>query len=60
MFWPGFNVVGVYMNNWSDDDEYRQCQAQQEKEDAKFICNKLDIEFKEINFFKNYWNDVFR
>ena len=60
MFWPGFNVVGVYMNNWSDDDEHRQCQAQQEKEDAKFICNKLDIEFKEINFFKNYWNDVFR
>ena len=48
------------MNNWSDDDEYRQCQAQQEKEDAKLICNKLDIEFKEINFFKNYWNDVFR
>lgn len=48
------------MNNWSDDDEHRQCQAQQEKEDAKLICNKLDIEFKEINFFKNYWNDVFR
>ncbi|CAG2114183.1 unnamed protein product [Medioppia subpectinata] len=29
------------------------------RELAQEVCHKLDIEFKEVNFSKNYWNHVF-
>lgn len=46
------------MNNWNDDDDNRNC-SNEDKECAKFVCNKLGIEFKELNFVSDYWNDVF-
>jgi hypothetical protein len=47
------------MNNWIDD--YNTiCPNDENREYAKYVCHKLDIQFKEISFHKSYWNHVFR
>lgn len=48
------------MNNWTDDNTETVCQSDQNRESAQTVCHKLNIEFKELNFVKSYWNHVFR
>lgn len=48
------------MRNWDDIDETGVCAADQECDDAKWVCDKLNIPFYQVNFVKDYWNDVFR
>ena len=55
----GFNVVGVFMRNWDIADEMGTCSADKDVEDAAYICQHLGIHFHEINFVREYWNDVF-
>nr|VZI53112.1 unnamed protein product [Spirometra erinaceieuropaei] len=35
------------------------CSSDVDREDAKFVCHKLGIEFCELNFVKEYWQRVF-
>ncbi len=56
----GFEVIGVFMKNWDIADEFGNCRADKEAEDAEFVCNKLDIPFQVVNFVKDYWTDVFQ
>ncbi|KAG8177332.1 hypothetical protein JTE90_018355 [Oedothorax gibbosus] len=55
----GFQVQGVFMRNWDIADEKGFCQADHDKEDAEYVCRKLNIPFIEVNFVKEYWNNVF-
>lgn len=55
----GFKVTGVYMKNWDLADENGICSVSSDLEDAKFACNRLKIPFHEVNFVKEYWNEVF-
>jgi len=55
-----FQVTGVFMRNWDIADEVGQCSVDKDAADAEFVCNHLGIPFVEINFVKEYWNDVFR
>lgn len=55
----GFSLSGVFMRNWDDIDETGVCAADQECDDAKWVCDKLNIPFYQVNFVKDYWNDVF-
>lgn len=55
----GYEVIGVFMRNWDEKDEKGHCTADTEAEDAEWVCQKLDIPFHEVNFVKEYWNDVF-
>ena len=55
----GFEVIGVFMKNWDTVDEQGICQADKEAEDAEWVCNKLQIPFKHVNFVKEYWSEVF-
>lgn len=55
----GFEIVGVFMKNWDLVDETGICSVQKDLIDAIYICDKLGITFKEVNFVKHYWNDVF-
>ena len=48
------------MRNWDVRDEQGNCSADSALEDASFVCNHLDIELHEVNFVKEYWNNVFR
>uniref|UniRef100_T1JMQ1 tRNA-5-taurinomethyluridine 2-sulfurtransferase n=1 Tax=Strigamia maritima TaxID=126957 RepID=T1JMQ1_STRMM len=54
----GYEVIGVYMRNWDIQDE-DTCTADKDAEDAAYVCKKLDIPFKQVNFVKDYWNSVF-
>ena len=56
----GFHLMGIYMNNWVEDNNQTICTNDDNRELAQEVCHKLDIEFKEVNFSKDYWNNVFR
>lgn len=56
----GFHVTGLFMQNWDIRNEVGACTTESDKEDAHYVCSHLDIPFKEVNFVKEYWNDVFR
>ena len=59
----GYRVTGCYMKNWdrtNETDATTTCQNDVDKEDAKFVCNKLNIPFIDFNFTKEYWTSVFR
>ncbi|RWS30550.1 Mitochondrial tRNA-specific 2-thiouridylase 1-like protein [Leptotrombidium deliense] len=53
----GFNVIGVHLKCW-DEFENGEC-SEKDRNDASFVCEKLGIEFKEVNYVKEYWNYVF-
>ncbi|XP_074097316.1 mitochondrial tRNA-specific 2-thiouridylase 1 [Cotesia typhae] len=55
----GFNVTAVFLRNWDTADETGKCLADEDYKDAEFICKKLDVPLLEVNFVKEYWNDVF-
>jgi len=56
----GHEVVGVFMKNWDSLEETgRDCQADKEAADAERICQHLDIPFRQVDFVKEYWNEVF-
>lgn len=55
----GYNVIGVFMKNWEEDDTDDYCSAAEDMADAKSIADKIDIPFKTINFSAEYWDRVF-
>jgi tRNA-specific 2-thiouridylase len=56
----GYDVTGVFMKNWDEDDEEGYCAAAQDLEDARQVCARLGIELKTVSFAAEYWNRVFR
>lgn len=55
----GYQVTGVFMKNWEEDDTDEYCAAAVDMADAKSIAEQLDIPFKTINFSAEYWDRVF-
>ncbi|XP_040199565.1 mitochondrial tRNA-specific 2-thiouridylase 1 [Rana temporaria] len=55
----GYQVTGVFMNNWDIVDEHGVCTAESDCDDAYKVCKKLDIPFHRISYVKEYWHDVF-
>lgn len=47
------------MKNWDTFDEIGQCNGEKEFADAEWICSKLNVPLLQVNFVKEYWNDVF-
>ncbi len=54
----GFNVVGVFMKNWSEDFGDYGCTWAQDSEDARKVANLLDIPFYVWDFEKEYYGKV--
>ncbi len=50
----GYNVVGVYMQNWTQDIGGVECPWKQDLADAKAVAAKLDIPLKVFDFQKEY------
>jgi len=51
----GFNVVGVFMKNWSEEiDGITYCTAEQDFLDMRAVCQHLDIPYYTFNFEKEY------
>lgn len=63
----GFKVVGLFMQNWDNlvnnefnfESKLNNCSASYDFNDAKLVCNKLDIPLYKIDFIKEYWDKVF-
>ena len=55
----GYEVIGLFMKNWDEKDEFGVCTATEDAEDARRVANQLDIPFYTINFEKEYWDRVF-
>jgi len=53
----GYNVSGIFMQNWEDDDEH--CTARQDYRDAASVASKLGMELTTVNFAEEYWERVF-
>ncbi len=54
----GYNVVGVYMKNWSRDLPGMPCPWQEDYQDAKRVTVQLGIDFKMYDFEKQYRHKV--
>lgn len=55
----GFEVEGLFMKNWDEDDGSEYCTAQQDLEDAQRACDLLGITLHTANFAAEYWDNVF-
>jgi len=55
----GYNVTGLFMKNWDEDDGTEFCTAKEDLEDAQRVCERLDIPLKTANFAAEYWDRVF-
>ncbi|WP_031489365.1 tRNA 2-thiouridine(34) synthase MnmA [Ureaplasma canigenitalium] len=66
----GYDVIGVHMSNWdpisnmevlSGDENYddANCSKEKEYQDAKKVCEILNIPIKRVFFVREYWNEVF-
>ena len=53
----GADVQALHMTNWEDDDGY--CTAAADLQDARSICEQLDIPLHHVNFAKQYRDRVF-
>ncbi|MBL8259358.1 MAG: tRNA 2-thiouridine(34) synthase MnmA [Candidatus Competibacteraceae bacterium] len=56
----GFEVHGVFMKNWEDSHESGYCSAAEDLEDARAVCETLDIPLHQVNFAADYQERVFR
>jgi tRNA-specific 2-thiouridylase len=54
----GYNVVGIYMKNWSRDFPGMPCPWQDDYQDAKRVAVQLGIDFKMYDFEKEYQHKV--
>ncbi|MDI9818207.1 MULTISPECIES: tRNA 2-thiouridine(34) synthase MnmA [unclassified Legionella] len=55
----GYEVEGLFMKNWEQDDTDGYCAAAEDLADAQAVCNQLRIPLHSINFSKEYWDRVF-
>ena len=55
----GYNVVGLFMNNWEEKTPNGHCTAEQDYEDVRRVCAKVDIPYYSVNFSKQYMDNVF-
>lgn len=54
----GYNVVGVYMKNWTQDIPGFECPWKEDYQDAKRVAVRLGIDFRVFDFEKQYKQKV--
>ncbi|GIN38609.1 MULTISPECIES: tRNA 2-thiouridine(34) synthase MnmA [Heyndrickxia] len=55
----GYDVIGIFMKNWDDTDEFGVCTATEDYNDVIRVCNQIGIPYYAVNFEKQYWEKVF-
>ncbi len=55
----GYNVIGLFMKNWEEDDENGNCTAETDYSDVRRVSNLLSIPYYTVNFAKEYMQRVF-
>ena len=56
----GFEVVGLFMKNWEDDDDDEYCSTRQDLIDCAAVADVIGIELEAVNFAAEYKERVFR
>ena len=55
----GYQVEGLFMKNWEEDDGSEYCTAKQDLADAQAVADHLNIPLHQANFAAEYWDNVF-
>ena len=55
----GYDVVGLFMKNWEDDDDDEYCSSRQDWLDAASVADLIGIELEAVNFAAEYRERVF-
>ncbi len=55
----GYQVEGLFMKNWNEDDGTEYCTAREDLLDAMQVAGVLDMELHTVNFASEYWDRVF-
>ena len=55
----GFDVVGIFMKNWEEDDDDEYCSSRQDFLDAASVADVIGIEIEHVNFAAEYKDRVF-
>ena len=55
----GFDVIGVFMNNWEEKDEHGVCTSQADWNDVQDVCEHIGIPYYSVNFAREYKDRVF-
>lgn len=56
----GYQVIGMFMKNWEEDDTAEYCAAAADLADARTVCENIGIPLHEVNFAHEYWERVFQ
>lgn len=55
----GYDVEGLFMKNWEEDDTAGYCAAAQDLADAEAVCQQLGLMLHHVNFSEHYMQRVF-
>jgi tRNA-specific 2-thiouridylase len=55
----GYEVVGLFMKNWEDDDDDEFCTSRQDLIDAVSVADLVGIDIEAVNFSAEYKDRVF-
>ncbi|MGE4334619.1 MAG: tRNA 2-thiouridine(34) synthase MnmA [Pigmentiphaga sp.] len=55
----GYEVVGLFMKNWEDDDDSEYCSTRQDLLDAVSVADLIGVEIEAVNFAIEYKDRVF-
>ena len=55
----GYDVIGLFMKNWEDDDDSEYCSSRQDFIDATAVADVVGIDIEAVNFAKEYKDRVF-
>ncbi|RNB84435.1 tRNA 2-thiouridine(34) synthase MnmA [Brevibacillus fluminis] len=56
----GYDVIGIFMKNWDDTDEFGHCTAEEDFQDVRRVCDQIGIPYYTVNFEKEYMDKVFQ
>jgi tRNA-uridine 2-sulfurtransferase len=55
----GFEVIGLFMKNWEDDDNSEYCSSRQDWLDVVSVADLIGIDVEAVNFAEEYRERVF-
>src|SRR5437016_13679995 len=55
----GYEVIGLFMKNWEDDDDDEYCSSRQDWLDAASVADRIGIDIEAVNFAAEYRERVF-
>lgn len=55
----GYEVIGLFMKNWEDDDDAEYCSSRQDWIDAVSVADVVGVDIEAVNFAAEYKERVF-